>query len=106
MPNSRAAFLNPFLLTNSLKTFSNIMVIYILPPLNCFVKKKIFGNEAIYEIDKRIFKEGSQSFYAESLHFMYYNFCRIYQALRMTPAMKAKVTDRLWEIEDILALLK
>jgi IS1 family transposase len=44
--------------------------------------------------------------YALALHFMYYNFCRIYQTLRMTPAMKAGVTDRLWEIEDILALLK
>jgi hypothetical protein len=39
-------------------------------------------------------------------HFMYYNFCRIHQTLRMTPAMKAWVTDRLWEIEDILGLLK
>ena len=44
--------------------------------------------------------------YALALHFMYYNFCRIHQTLRMTPAMKAGVTDRLWEIEDILALLK
>jgi IS1 family transposase len=44
-------------------------------------------------------------FYAESLYFMHYNFCRIHQTLRMTPAMEAGVTDRLWEIEDILALL-
>jgi len=42
--------------------------------------------------------------YALALHFMYYNFCRIHQTLRMTPAMKAKVTDRLWEIEDIIFL--
>ncbi|MGH7849572.1 MAG: IS1 family transposase, partial [Thermodesulfobacteriota bacterium] len=40
-----------------------------------------------------------------ALHFMYYNFCRIHQSLRVTPAMKAKVTDHLWEIEDILALI-
>jgi hypothetical protein len=44
-------------------------------------------------------------FYAESLHFMYYNFCRIHQTLRVTPAMGAKVTDRLWDIDDILLLL-
>lgn len=44
--------------------------------------------------------------HAVALHFMYYNFCRIHQSLRVTPAMKAKVTDHLWEIEDILALLK
>ncbi len=43
--------------------------------------------------------------YAVALHFMYYNFCRIHQTLRMTPAMKAGVTDRLWEIEDILSLI-
>jgi len=36
---------------------------------------------------------------------MHYNFVRIHKTLRMTPAMKAGVTDRLWEIEDILALL-
>jgi IS1 family transposase len=44
--------------------------------------------------------------HAVALHFMYYNFCRIHQSLRVTPAIKAKVTDHLWEIEDILALLK
>lgn len=43
--------------------------------------------------------------HAVALHFMYYNFCRIHQSLRVTPAMRAKVTDHLWEIEDILKLL-
>jgi IS1 family transposase len=43
--------------------------------------------------------------HAVALHFMYYNFCRIHQSLRVTPAMKAKVTDHLWEIEDILRLI-
>ena len=43
--------------------------------------------------------------HAIALHFMYYNFCRIHQSLRITPAMKAKVTRKLWEIEDILNLL-
>jgi IS1 family transposase len=40
-----------------------------------------------------------------ALHFMNYNFCRIHQTLRVTPAMAAKVTDRLWEVEDVVALL-
>jgi IS1 family transposase len=44
--------------------------------------------------------------YAIALHFMNYNFCRIHQTLRVTPAMAAKVTDRLWDICDILNLLK
>jgi IS1 family transposase len=41
---------------------------------------------------------------AVALHFMHYNFCRIHQTLRCTPAMKAGVTTRVWEIEDILEL--
>lgn len=43
--------------------------------------------------------------HAVALHFMYYNFCRIHQSLRITPAMEAGVTDHLWEIDDILKLL-
>jgi IS1 family transposase len=41
-----------------------------------------------------------------ALHFMYYNFCRIHQTLRVTPAMAAGITDRLWDVEDIAALLE
>ena len=40
-----------------------------------------------------------------SLHFMYYNFVRVHRSLRVTPAMAAGVTDRLWDVEDIAALL-
>ena len=42
---------------------------------------------------------------AVSLHFMYYNFVRIHQTLKVTPAMQAGVTDRLWSIEDIMKLV-
>ena len=38
---------------------------------------------------------------AISLHFMYYNFCKIHQSLRVTPAMEAGVTDHVLDIEDI-----
>jgi IS1 family transposase len=44
-------------------------------------------------------------FFSISLHFMYYNFCRIHQTLRVTPAMEAKVTDHVWDIEDMLDLI-
>jgi IS1 family transposase len=44
--------------------------------------------------------------YAVALHFMYYNFCRVHQSLRVTPAMEAGVTDHIWEIEEIINLLK
>ena len=41
-----------------------------------------------------------------ALHYMYYNFVRIHKTLRMTPAMKAGVTDHLWSVEEIAGLLK
>jgi len=40
-----------------------------------------------------------------SLHFMHYNFCRIHKTLRITPAMAAGVTERLWSVGDIVDLL-
>ncbi|MGX5799661.1 IS1 family transposase [Bradyrhizobium sp. Arg314] len=43
---------------------------------------------------------------AVALHFMYYNFVRIHKTLRVTPAMAAGVTDKLWEIADIVALIE
>ena len=44
--------------------------------------------------------------YAVALHMMYYNFVRIHSTLRMTPAMAAGVSDRLWEIGDIVKLVE
>jgi hypothetical protein len=37
------------------------------------------------------------------LHFAYYNFCRIHQTLRVTPAMEAGITDRVWTISELMA---
>jgi hypothetical protein len=42
---------------------------------------------------------------AMSLHFMYYNFCRIHQTLRITPAMAAGVSDHAWEISELVDML-
>jgi IS1 family transposase len=42
---------------------------------------------------------------AIALHFAYYNFVRIHQTLRMTPAMAAGVTDKLWEMADLVAIV-
>lgn len=44
--------------------------------------------------------------HAVALHFMYYNFCRIHKTLRVTPAMAAGVTNRLWKVDDIVALIE
>lgn len=42
---------------------------------------------------------------ALGLHFAHYNFCRIHQSLRVTPAMAAGVTSSVWSIADLVALL-
>lgn len=39
--------------------------------------------------------------HALALYFAFYNFVRIHKTLRMTPAMAAGITDRLWTLEDI-----
>lgn len=44
--------------------------------------------------------------YAVALHMMYYTFVRIHETLRVTPAMAAGVTDKLWEIGDIVKLVE
>ena len=43
--------------------------------------------------------------HALALYFVWYNFVRIHKTLRTTPAMAAGVTGRLWEMEDIVALI-
>jgi IS1 family transposase len=40
-----------------------------------------------------------------AIYFMYYNFVRIHQTLRVTPAMEAGVTNRLWTVAEIVGLL-
>jgi len=42
---------------------------------------------------------------AVALHFMYYNFVRVHQTLKVTPAMEAGLTDRLWDISDLVAII-
>jgi IS1 family transposase len=42
---------------------------------------------------------------AIALHFMNYNFARIHQSLRITPAMAAGVADHVWSLEEIINLL-
>ena len=41
--------------------------------------------------------------HALALYFVFYNFTRIHKTLRMSPAMAAGVTDRLWSLEDVVA---
>jgi hypothetical protein len=42
---------------------------------------------------------------AVALHFVFYNFCRVHQTLRVTPAMQAGLADHVWGLEEIVWLL-
>lgn len=44
--------------------------------------------------------------YAVALHMMYYNFVKVHSKLRVSPALAAGVSERLWEISDIFALVE
>ena len=57
-------------------------------------------------------KKAENHAHAVSLYFMHYNFCRVHQTLtkgrkgiHTTPAMAAGITDRVWKVEDVLALM-
>jgi hypothetical protein len=43
---------------------------------------------------------------AIALHTMYYNFVRIHQTLKVSPAMAAGVSQKLWEVSDIVDVLE
>ena len=42
---------------------------------------------------------------AVAIYFMWYNFGRVHQTLRVTPAMEAGVTDHDWNVDEIVRLL-
>jgi len=39
---------------------------------------------------------------AVALHFAHYNFVRVHRSLRVTPAMEARVSDRLWSLDELV----
>ncbi|NOS72343.1 MAG: IS1 family transposase [Verrucomicrobia bacterium] len=44
--------------------------------------------------------------HAAAIHFMNYNFCRVHQTLRVTPAMEAGLTDHVWTLAEVVALIQ
>jgi hypothetical protein len=64
------------------------------------------GMRRITRLTHGFSKKAENLAHAVSLHFMYYNFVRIHQSLRVTPAIRAGITDRLWTVEDIAKLVE
>ena len=51
-------------------------------------------------------KKIENHFYSQALYFTFYNFCRIHKSLQVSPAMEAGLTDRLWDVSDIIELIE
>jgi IS1 family transposase len=51
-------------------------------------------------------KKLENHYHALSLYFMFYNYVRVHKSLSVTPAMEAKIADRVWTMEDIVALIE
>lgn len=64
------------------------------------------GNRRMTRLTNAFSKKIENHVYAMAIYFMHYNFVRIHQTLRVTPAMAAGVTDKLWGLEDMAALLE
>ena len=41
-----------------------------------------------------------------AIYFLYYNFCRVHQTLRVTPAMESGLASHVWKIEEMVCLLE
>ena len=51
-------------------------------------------------------KKAENHVYSIAIHFMHYNFVRIHQSLRVTPAMEAGVTNKLWSLTDMVRVIE
>jgi hypothetical protein len=52
----------------------------------------------------QIFKKARKHEHSLALYFMHYNFCRIHQTLRVTPAMEAGITDHVLSLDEVIDL--
>jgi len=50
-------------------------------------------------------KKFENHIHAVAIHYMHYNFCRIHQTLRVTPAMEVGIADHVWSLEEVVSLL-
>src|ERR1700674_2292701 len=64
------------------------------------------GNRRMTRLTNAFSKKAENHAHMMSLYFMHYNFVRIHQTLKITPAMAAGVTDRLWEMADMVKVLE
>jgi IS1 family transposase len=63
------------------------------------------GNRRFTRLTNAFSKKVENHEHALAVFFMHYNFCRIHQTLRVTPAMEAGVTDHVWELWEVVRLM-
>ena len=64
------------------------------------------GNRRMTRLTNAFSKKAENHAHMMSVYFMHYNFVRIHQTLKVTPAMAAGVTKRLWELSDLVDVLE
>jgi hypothetical protein len=64
------------------------------------------GNRRMTRLTNAFPKKAENYAHMMAIYFMHYNFVRIHQTLRVTPAMAAMVTGRLWEMSDMVKVLE
>jgi hypothetical protein len=63
------------------------------------------GNRRFTRLTNAFRKKLANHAHMVAIYYMYYNFCRVRQTLRVTPAMEAGITDHVWSIEEMVGLL-
>lgn len=64
------------------------------------------GNRRMTRLTNAFSKKAENHAHMMAIYFMHYNFVRIHQTLKVTPAMAAGVTAKLWEMSDMVAVLE
>jgi IS1 family transposase len=63
------------------------------------------GNRRFTRLTNAFSKKVDNHYYSLAVYFMHYNFVRIHQTLRVTPAMAAEVSEKLWSMEDVVHMV-
>ncbi len=64
------------------------------------------GSRRFTRLTNAFSKKVENHAHSVAIHTMHYNFVRIHQTLRCTPAMAAGVTTKLWELTDMVKVLE
>jgi hypothetical protein len=64
------------------------------------------GNRRIMRLENAFSKKAANHDHMMAIYFMHYNFVRIHQTLKVTPATAAGVTSKLWKMADMVKVLE